>query len=143
MGKRFASVWLVLAGLSLVAASCSSGKDGGTGGTGGGTVKVRLQEFAVIPVSNAGPKDEHELVVLKTDLAPDALPTKADGSMNEDGAGVSAIGEIEEFAVGKTETITFELTAGKYVLICNIVHTTGAETEVHYKLGMRTAFTVT
>ena len=101
--------WLAISmvvGLTLVAAACGDDDEGGTTGatggatgeTGGGTtVDVTVQEFAVLPaqdsapagdvtfnVTNTGPEDTHEFVVFKTDLAPDALPTAPDGSVDED-----------------------------------------------------------
>jgi hypothetical protein len=40
--------------------------------------------------------------------------------------------------------VSFDLAPGKYVLICNIVQTEpDGSIEAHYKVGMRTAFTVT
>lgn len=126
------------------------------GGGGGGTVKVTLQEFEVIPevasvaagkvtleATNKGPDDPHELVVIRTDLAPDALPTTPEGAVDEQGQGIEVLGEIEEFDPGQTRSLTLDLEPGNYVLICNVVETTGGETEAHYALGMRTAFTVT
>jgi hypothetical protein len=131
--------------LSLVA--CGGGEET--------TVAVTLQEFAVLPaqesapagsitfdVENTGPEDPHEFVVIKTNLAPDALPTAEDGSVDETGEGIEVIGEIEEFAPGSTETRTFELDAGSYAFICNVVEEEGGDTLVHYALGMRTGFTV-
>jgi hypothetical protein len=44
--------------------------------------------------------------------------------------------------VGKTESKAFDLAAGGYVLICNVVEKDEGKTEAHYQLGMRTAFTV-
>jgi uncharacterized cupredoxin-like copper-binding protein len=133
--------------LALVAAGC--------GGDEGGTVDVTVQEFAVIPaspsvsagevtfnVTNEGPEDTHEFVVFKTDLAPDALPTAPDGSVDEEGEGVELIDEIEDIAVGDTPSLTVNLEAGSYVLICNIVEEEDGETIVHYQQGMRTDFTV-
>ena len=89
------------------------------------TVAVTLQEFSVLsaPASapagqvtfqakNTGPKDPHELVVIKTDLDPGALPTTPEGKVDEEGAGVELIGEIEEFKVGETRNKAFDLTAG-------------------------------
>jgi hypothetical protein len=83
------------------------------------TVDVTVQEFAVIPaessapagdvtfdVTNEGPDDVHEFVVFKTDLAPDALPTVADGSVDEEGEGVELIDEIEDITIGDTPTLT-------------------------------------
>jgi len=118
-------------------------------------VDVTLQEFAVRPeqdsapagevtfnVGNVGPEDTHEFVIFRTDLAPDALPTAPDGSVDEEGEGVELIDEIEDIAVGATPTLTVSLDAGSYVLICNIVEDEGDETIVHYQQGMWTGFTV-
>jgi uncharacterized cupredoxin-like copper-binding protein len=122
-------------------------------GGGGGTVDVTLQEFAVgadpssvgagdvkFDVTNNGPEDEHEFVVIKTDLAPTELPVDENGAVDEEGAGIDVIGEIEPFAVGQTKSITFDLEAGSYVLICNVWD--AQEQEAHYSEGMRTGFTV-
>jgi uncharacterized cupredoxin-like copper-binding protein len=112
-----------------------------------------VQEFAVIPaaasapagdvtfnVTNDGPDDTHEFVVFKTDLAPDALPTNEDGTVDEEGEGVEHIDEIEDIAVGDTQSLSVNLQAGNYVLICNIYDE--AEQEAHYQEGMRVGFTV-
>ena len=125
-------------------------------GGGGGTVKVDLQEFAVVPAvasvehgkvtftaTNTGPNDAHEMVVFKTDLGVRDLPASAEGKVDEEGAGLTFIGEIESFDVGKTESGTFDLTAGRYVLVCNIVQDEPDGTkESHYLKGMATEFTV-
>ena len=117
------------------------------------TVSVALSEWAVTPdkptvstgpvsfsVTNNGPADSHEFVVIKTDLAPDSLPVDADGNVDESGAGITIIGEIEGIAVGEDAQTTFDLEPGKYVLICNIWD--AGEQEAHYSMGMRSAFTV-
>ena len=141
---------------TLTLAACGGGASpspsAAASAAGGATINVDLQEWAVVPsaasaaagdvafkATNKGPDDPHELVVAQTDLAPDALPTKPDGAVDEAGAGVTVIGEIEEFAVGGSEEATFTLAAGKYVLFCNVVD---AEGDAHYSKGMRTAFTV-
>jgi len=153
---------VILAGLLLAAcgdddeeSSESTATPRGTStAAGGGTeVDVTVQEFSVIPetdsadageitfkVENVGPDDVHEFVIFKTDLEPDALPTVADGSVDETGEGVELIDEIEDIPVGETQTVTVDLEAGSYVLICNIFDE--AENEAHYQEGMRTAFTV-
>jgi hypothetical protein len=107
---------------------------------------VELKEFSVTANPTSAPAGEvqfvasntgaidHELVIIKTDLAPDALPV-VDNKANEDSPGVQVVDEIEEFDPGMQETKSVNLAAGKYVLICNIVG--------HYEAGMRTAFTVT
>jgi uncharacterized cupredoxin-like copper-binding protein len=122
--------------------------------TGGGTVKVTLQEWSVqrdkaqlpagsitFEVSNIGPADLHEFVVIKTDLAPGSLPTDSTGKVDEGGGGMEVMGEIEDIEVGASGTLTLELAAGKYALICNIYDE--EEDEAHYHEGMRTDFTVT
>ncbi|HUF59939.1 MAG TPA: hypothetical protein VMR89_10760 [Actinomycetota bacterium] len=137
---------LLMAGLGL--AGCGGGEET--------TVAVTLQEFAVLPAqdtvpggsvtfeaTNEGPDDPHELVVIRTDLAPEALPTTPDGAVDEEGEGIEVIGEIEEFPVGETRSGTFDLEAGDYVLVCNIVEEEGGEIEAHYALGMRIGFVVT
>ncbi|MEX2556109.1 MAG: hypothetical protein WEB06_10795 [Actinomycetota bacterium] len=153
MRGRWAVVLSAFAAPVLLLAACGGGEEAGGART---TVDVRLQEWAVLPAQasspagqitfraeNTGPEDEHELVVIRTDLAPDALPVRDDGSVDEEGAGIQIVGEIEEFAVGQTESQTFDLSEGKYVLICNLMHTEHGATEAHYRMGMRAAFTVT
>jgi uncharacterized cupredoxin-like copper-binding protein len=151
--RRAVGITAVIAVLALVAGAC--GDDDGGGETGaGGTIAITLQEFAVLPspdsapagevtfnVTNIGPEDVHEFVVFATDLAPDALPTAPDGSVDETGEGVELIDEIEDIAVDATPTLAVTLDAGSYVLICNIVEEEGADTIVHYQQGMRVGFT--
>ena len=150
--RRSAATLAVVAALALVATGCNS-DEGGSGGGGDGTVAVTLQEFSVNPapasapagsvtfdVTNEGPNDVHEFVVFRTDLAPDALPTGADGSVDEAGEGLTLIDEIEDIAVGDAPTLTVNLDAGNYVLICNIYDAT--EDEAHYQEGMFVGFTV-
>jgi uncharacterized cupredoxin-like copper-binding protein len=139
--------WLAVsmaAGLALVAASCGDDEE---------TVQITLQEFAVgadpasVPAgsvtfeaTNEGPDDVHEFVVIATDLAITELPTVEDGSVDEAGEGLEVIGEIEDIPVDDTQSVTLDLEAGSYALICNIYD--ADEDEAHYQEGMRTAFTV-
>ena len=140
---------LIVACAPATATAPDSASDGASGGAT--TVNVTLQEFSVLPesdaapagditfhVTNDGPEDVHEFVIFKTDLAPDALPTAEDGSVDEEGEGVELIDEIEDIPVGESQDVTATLEAGSYVLICNIVE----GDEVHYAVGMRTGFTV-
>ena len=137
---------LVLAAAALT--SCGGGGEAST-------VEVTLQEFAVIPAldtapagsvtfnaTNEGPDDPHELVVIQTELAPESLPTTDEGGVDEDGEGIEVIGEIDELPVGETERGTFDLEAGDYALVCNIVEEKDGTTEAHYALGMRVGFVV-
>ena len=150
---------VLVAGLALVA--CGDEEPTGAPATqaptttAATTVAVTLQEFSVLPApasapagqvtfeaKNTGPEDPHELVVIKTDLDPGKLPTTPEGKVDEEGAGIEVIGEIEEFKVGETRSSSFDLTAGGYVLICNVVEEEEGKTEAHYQEGMRAAFTV-
>ena len=120
----------------------------------GAAVDVELVDFSVLAdasapagevtfsIENTGPDHEHEFVVIKTDLDAAALPTAEDGSVDEEGAGIEVIDEVEEFAVGGSETLTLSLDPGHYALICNVVHEEEGETFVHYDRGMHTNFTV-
>jgi uncharacterized cupredoxin-like copper-binding protein len=138
--------WAVpmMAGLAIVASSCGNDEE---------TVQITLQEFSVaadpasVPAgsvtfeaTNDGPDDVHEFVVIATDLAITELPTVEDGSVDETGEGLEVIGEIEDIPVGETRSVTLDLEAGNYALICNIYD--ADEDEAHYQEGMRTSFTV-
>lgn len=120
---------------------------------GGGTVNVTLSEWSVqrdkaelpagsitFEVSNTGPDDIHEFVVIKTDLDAGALPTDETGAVDEAGGGMTVEGEIEDIAVGASDSLTLDLEAGSYVLLCNIY--SEEEDEAHYQEGMRIDFTV-
>jgi uncharacterized cupredoxin-like copper-binding protein len=149
----------LLSALLLVACSSGSespaaaGSPGAAGSPAAGAVAVTLQEWAVLPepasaaagdvtfqVSNTGPEDVHEFVVLKTDLDAGALPTDDTGAVDEAGEGMQVVDEIEDIPVGESQDLTVSLEAGKYVLLCNIY--SEDEQESHYQLGMRTNFTV-
>ncbi|HEV7200042.1 MAG TPA: hypothetical protein VGO32_04480 [Candidatus Limnocylindria bacterium] len=142
----------VLGASLLLLAACSPSASGDAGG-GGSTVDITLQEFAVIAsetsapageitfsVTNDGPDDVHEFVIVQTDLEPGDLPTDEHGTVDESGEGMEVIDEIEDLPVGETQEVTVELEAGSYVLLCNIFDAT--EDEAHYAEGMRSAFTV-
>jgi uncharacterized cupredoxin-like copper-binding protein len=120
--------------------------------TAGSTaVAVTLQEWAVVPslttipagsvtftAKNVG-TEPHEMVVLKTDLGLLELPTGSDGKVPEEGPNLEAIGEVSELAAGASGSVTLDLAAGHYLLICNIVDADGT---AHYGKGMTTALTV-
>ena len=144
----------VLAGCASLFGATACGGASESPATAGEPVAITLHEFAILPsatgapagsvtfaITNAGPNDTHEFVVLKTDLAIDALPTKEDGSVDEEGAGLEPVDEVEDVAVGSSANLTVDLEAGNYVLICNIYD--ADENEAHYQEGMRVGFTVT
>lgn len=146
---RIAFVVMVLGAMTALIA-CGGGDeekdDGGSDGgssAAAGSVKVELSEWAVKPSATTAKAGEvkfevtnkgaapHELAVIKTDLAQDKLPV-ANGAVDEKQA--APVGRTTNIAAGKSEEKSFNLTAGKYVLLCNI--------PAHYGQGMHVAFTV-
>jgi uncharacterized cupredoxin-like copper-binding protein len=169
-GKRWFKVAGVIVGLlalTLVVGACGDDEeDGGAtptsagetatepaGGTpSGSAVDIQLTEYSITanPASvaagavtfnaeNVGGAT-HEFVVIKTELDPASLPVKADGSADE--SAVDVIGEIEEddLLAGASSSLTVDLEAGTYALICNVVEDSGVS---HYAEDMRTGFEVT
>ena len=98
----------------------------------GAAVDVSLVEWAInatgtpaagtvtLNVTNDG-QFPHELLVIKGDSY-ESLPLDANGAVEEAQLTAGAlIGETERLDGGATTTLTAELTAGHYVLLCNIV----------------------
>lgn len=121
---------------------------------GATTVNVQLGEFFVEPspssveaglvafeATNMG-SETHEFHVVRTDLAPDQLPTNPDGTVNTEAGGMEEVSEIEDIEPGTTRELQVTLTEGRYVLFCNILETEDGMTEAHFSEGMRAAFTV-
>jgi uncharacterized cupredoxin-like copper-binding protein len=119
---------------------------------GATTIDVTLNEWKIVPstttakagtvtfnVKNVGPANSHEFIILKTDLAPDALPTARDGSINESGRGITSPGESREIPVGKSQTVTVRMTPGNYIFVDNIVE----RGLVHWTKKAYGTFTVT
>ena len=115
-------------------------------------VDITLREFAIqagqasvaagkiyFLVENVGPDDPHEFVIISSDLGPLDLPFE-DNRVPEDE--VDIVDEIEPFAPDSSASITVDLEAGKYLLICNITETEDGEIESHYKKGMVATLTV-
>ena len=109
-------------------------------------VSATLKEFAVtLSTAKAAPgsvtftiKNDgtiaHEFVVVKFDLASDKLPSTAEGKVDEESSELTGIDEDEDIAAGSTKPLTVDLTAGHYVLICNLAG--------HYSGGMRASLEV-
>jgi uncharacterized cupredoxin-like copper-binding protein len=127
------------------ASSGSSGSSTQSSSTSGG-VGATEKDFAIaldssttsagsvtFDITNQGPS-VHEFVVFKTDLAPEDLPLNDDGTVDEEGKGVKHIDEVEDIAAGANETLTTNLDAGSYVVICNLPG--------HYQQGMHAPLTV-
>jgi uncharacterized cupredoxin-like copper-binding protein len=75
----------------------------------------------------------HNFRVIKTELDPVKLPIDSSG-FQVDETQVNVVQRGKELDPKASETVTVQLQAGKYVLICNI--------PAHYQGGMHTAFTV-
>lgn len=128
---------VLAAAAALVIPACSS-DDGGIG--------ITLSDFKVEPAETSAAAGEltfditndaeqtHEFVIVKTDLAADALPTNTDGDVDEEGEGIEPVDEIEDITAGSTQSLTVSLDAGSYVFLCNLPG--------HYRQGMHTTFTV-
>jgi uncharacterized cupredoxin-like copper-binding protein len=144
---------LVAAALILAACSGSGASSSPVGApsaaasaSGGASVTAKLSEFKIelaattasagsvtFAPTNAG-TTVHEFVVFKTDLAPDKLPLSADGTeVDEAGAGLTLVDELEDIAVGATASLPVDLATGHYVVICNV--------PTHYTSGMHAEFT--
>jgi len=142
--KRLTILTAALALLGAVACSSSSSSTASSaGGSDTGGVSATEKDFSIdlatssapagsvtFNISNEGPS-AHEFVILKTDDARDALPVK-DNTVEEDK--VDVVDEAEDIAPSTTATLTTDLEAGSYVIICNI--------PTHYEQGMHAAFTV-
>ena len=99
------------------------------------------QEATVVPagtvsflIRNQGPTT-HEVIVVRTDLAPDKLPLQSDGlTVDEEERGVKFLEEVEGLDIDDRETLILDLAPGHYVLYCNL--------EGHYLGGMYEALIV-
>ena len=152
MQKRrvVAAVVTVLA-MVIAVGACGSGSSGKESApTGAGENTFGLSEFVINPPSNdlhAGSVsltannvggEEHELVIVRADDAK-SLPTKPDGSVDEAKIPASdMIGEIAGIAAQSRKSETFELAAGNYVALCNLVDSMmgSSTTMTHGDTGM-------
>ena len=113
------------------------------------TVDAKLKTYIILLDKLSAPAGEitfhvhndatdlkHEFVIFKTDLPQGELPTNEEGIVDEEGAGITFIDEVE-LEPGEAQDLTVNLEAGNYVIICNI-----DSDEMHYAHGMHTAFTV-
>lgn len=99
------------------------------------------QEATVVPagtvsfrIRNQGPTT-HEVIFVRTELAPDKLTLQGDGlTVDEEARGIKFIEEVEGLDIDDRQTLVLDLTPGHYVLYCNL--------EGHYLGGMYEALTV-
>lgn len=136
---------VIVAALGIAVAGCgtATSSTSPSSSPAAGSIAVDLSEWSVAPSSSSAPAGTvtfavtnggtqvHEFVVVKTDTAADALPV-VDNKIDE--STLTPVDEIEDIAVGATPTLTVDLAAGHYVLLCNI--------EAHYEQGMRADFDV-
>jgi hypothetical protein len=151
---------IVITALALFA-GCSSSSPKSSAGTSGSGPTFVLSEFSVklqdtvpsgdvqVTVENHG-GETHELVFVRAAGVKD-LPTKADGSVDEDKiAEVDKLGETGDIAPGESVTKTFTFAPGAYVAFCNLIDSMmggggmmgdGGMNHVHFEQGMYTTFT--
>jgi uncharacterized cupredoxin-like copper-binding protein len=112
------------------------------------TVNVELSEFSISLDATVGGAGDitfvttntgalpHEFVILQSDVASDALTVDTATAKADETAAGGAIGRIPQadLGAGASTSVSFNLTPGNYVLICNVAG--------HYQSGMTTAFTV-
>ena len=90
-------------------------------------------------ISNEG-EFPHTLIIIKTDLAPDELPTNAQGQYDPAGSsgGEVIYSQTPGISAGSMDLLGDDLDPGNYALISNVVNDGVAD----YESGMYTAFTV-
>ena len=76
----------------------------------------------------------HNLRVIKTDVDPASLPIDS-ATFSVDESQVDVVASLTDLSAGSTDTLSADLAAGSYVLICNF--------PTHYEAGMHAAFAVT
>lgn len=139
--SRFVSAIFVVGLVALCAAACGDDDDDDAGNQ----LNVTLRDWAIdlkpttvpageveIRAKNTG-STAHEVIVIRTDLPADKLPYD-DATNKVIESELDVIGEVEQFEAGESEKGSFTLSAGRYVLICNVA--------THYELGMHTVLTV-
>ena len=143
---------------ALLAAACGGAPDRGGPASGGASpdgadgaspdgaaaIAVALREWEIAPAVAAASAGEiafeavnegslaHDLWVIRTDLAADALPVAS--GVAAAGEGGALAGRSGNVAARASARLALRLGAGRYVLICNVAG--------HYELGMRAAFAV-
>jgi uncharacterized cupredoxin-like copper-binding protein len=101
--------------------------------------KVALSTYQIKPgkvvfhVKNISTDEDHELLLVKTDLSPNELVMDADG-VRVDEDKLKGLEELGDVHPGKSRSTTLTLNAGKYLLFCNEAG--------HFNAGTFTTFTV-
>lgn len=108
-----------------------------TDGTQGMTLssdKVKAGKVTFKVTNTSKSEQEHEFLIVKTDLTSDQLPFVQEGARVDETKfkGIKEGGDLEP---GQTKTLVLTLKPGTYLLFCNEVG--------HFKAGMHTTLTVT
>jgi uncharacterized cupredoxin-like copper-binding protein len=138
----------LLAGALFLATACGGGSTGSApapAAAGSGQLTATLTDNtiqlsqATIPsgpvtltVKNAGTV-VHTLIVLKTNLSHDKIPADPANEAKADERGKVG-GTTAELKAGQSVDLKLDLSAGKYVLLCN--------EPAHYQIGMHAPLTV-
>ena len=85
-------------------------------------------------VTNTSHDIEHEFLIAKLKVAPDKIPYDDNKGIVKEAA-LHGVTELGDLAPGKSGTMTMDLTAGKYLMFCNMPG--------HFKEGMYHVLTVT
>jgi len=85
-------------------------------------------------VTNVSTVEDHELLLLKTDMTPDQFPVDESGTRLDEEK-LQGINELGDLTKGETSTHHVTLTPGRYVMFCN--------EPGHFAAGMWHELTVT
>jgi uncharacterized cupredoxin-like copper-binding protein len=134
---------LLLAVLGLVAVACGGDDEPSSKASDATVITASMKEFGIDLTTASATAGEvkfktvnngalpHEFKAIKTDVAADKLAL--DGAKVDEGK-YDVAKKTDTLAAGETRDVTFDLSSGRYVLICNV--------EGHYQAGMHAAFTV-
>jgi uncharacterized cupredoxin-like copper-binding protein len=81
--------------------------------------EVKAGKITFVSANKSDKKRDHEVLLVKTDLAPQALPRTIDGQ-SIDEKKLPGLLELGDLKPGKTKKKVISLTPGKYLLLCNI-----------------------
>lgn len=142
--KRWKYVVAIVALVPLALAACSS-KEASNEAGGASQVATTLDDYAIrlaettlsagdvtFKIENVG-ATEHEMVVIRSDVAIEDIPVEGDEA-NEEGPGMTPIGEVEGVQPGETTELVLTLDPGRYILLCNLAK--------HFGRGMVTEIQV-
>jgi len=125
--------------LALATVGCSSDGSSAEGG-----IATTEADFSIAVASSSAPAGDvtftitnngpstHEFLVVSSDEDPGSLAVDDSGEVPEDDLDI--VDEVEEIAPATTPSLTVNLEAGSYILMCNLPG--------HYQQGMHAGFTV-